>query len=51
MLKKELNAKIERIFKKHPDLYDDFGGPDKVDDTELLALVMMEYGYDKDIDF
>ena len=49
--KKELDSKIRNAFKKHPELYDDFGGPDQVDDVEYLALVMMEYGYDSDIDF
>ena len=49
--KQELDSKIRNAFKKHPELYDDFGGPDQVDDIEYLALVMMEYGYDSDINF
>lgn len=45
-LKKEkLDSTIKSIFDKHKDLYDDFGGPDQIDDHELLALVMMEKGY------
>lgn len=42
----ELRSNVDAIFKKHPDLYDDFGGPDMIDDYELLELVMMEKGYD-----
>lgn len=49
--KKELDSKVKKAFDKHPELYNDFGGPDQVDDYEYLALVMMEYGYDNDIDF
>lgn len=45
--KKDLNTRIENAFKNHPELYDDFGGPDKVDDVEFLQLVMADmYGFD-----
>lgn len=41
----DLRARAKDLFKKHPDLYDDFGGPDQIDDFELLELVLYEKGY------
>lgn len=43
--KKKQEEHVSSLFKKHPDLYDDFGGPDQIDDYELLQLVMWEKGY------
>ena len=31
------------LFKKYPQLYEDFGGPDKIDDWEMFELVVDEY--------
>lgn len=44
--KNDMQSRVDSLFKKHPDLYDDFGGPDQIDDFELLELVLMEKGYD-----
>lgn len=45
--KETLKKKVKIIFEEHPDLYDDFGGPDQIDDFEFLELVLMEKGYDR----
>lgn len=45
--KSEIHRERVDLFKKHPDLYDDFGGPDKIDDDELFELVLLEKGYSK----
>lgn len=42
---RDLKPRVNDIFKQHPDLYDDFGGPDQIDDYDLLAYVMKEKGY------
>lgn len=31
------------LFKKYPQLYEDFGGPDKIDDWDMFELVVDEY--------
>lgn len=35
------------LFKKYPQLYDDFGGPDMIDDWDMFELVVDDYRKNK----
>lgn len=41
--KAEYKPKAAALFKKYPQLYDDFGGPDMIDDWEMFELVVDDY--------
>ena len=39
----QLKKSAPTLFKKYPQLYDDFGGPDMIDDWEMFELVVDRY--------